>query len=258
MNRYEILIGKEPEEGDLEITPLKRSEAVDDVLKREGSERSFGGIDVGTGDSAVVTIRDSEGNVLDQTELENQASSLPDFNIPDQTIYLSVQTARFRVPNRNGDSFEVGDLVCADQEGVIRPCVPGGFEPVGAVVDTSTANSTADIQILTMDQLVNQEAINEAIAQRYQRIQEQRAQDEADSRNEAQRAPSEYVSPFFDYHYFNDPPVEGVSGATGAHPSHIGELHEHPKMQRNLKVPRNHVIVDRNEWHRARRRGGNR
>ena len=49
----------------------------------------------------------------------------------------------------------------------------------------------------------------------------------------------------------------GVSGVSGQ-VSHQGILHDHPRMQQNLKVPNDHVIIDRNEWVRARRRSGNR
>ena len=241
MNRYEILTGKEPPE-----------------------EERVMGVDLGTGNSTtVVTTRSSDGSVLTEAELE----SLWD-GIPDGPIDIPVQSpARFRVQNRNGDSFQVGDLVCADQDGTIKPCVPGGFEPIGAVVSTSQTNATADIQILTMEQHANQEATNQTIARRHQRVQQQRVLEQADAEEAEQRARvdelarvdvlagmARSIAPSMDYHFQEYPPAEGVSGASENRPSHTGNLHEHPQMQQRLKVPNNHVIVDRNEWSRARQR----
>ena len=44
--------------------------------------------------------------------------------------------------------------------------------------------------------------------------------------------------------------------ATEVPESHLGELHEHPVMQRRLNIPDDHVIVDKDAWERARERLG--
>jgi hypothetical protein len=286
MNRYEILIGKEPPEYIM-------------------------GVDVGSGDSTSVwAATQPDGNILFNEDLDRLIENLSDLSVavtrrdvPPPTFITPPAMVRIRV----NENLQVGDLLGADGQGNIRRIVPG-LVPVGIVMQPTSQDGTIVMRTCTTDELLQytrriEEANNRAqsaaeMARNYEetsaretrqivpesdrsealfRLAEQMGMVGVDTTsivNEAQRIADERVglggggdpsnieeAPSMGHLFIHDgnssSGVSGVSGSPGV-PSHLGTLHEHPKMQQNLRVPNDHVIVDRNEWRRARQRRGNR
>jgi hypothetical protein len=253
MNRYEILTGKVPEE----------DKEKDYVM----------GVDVGSGDSTSVwAATQPDGDILFNEDLDRLIENLGDPSVGVTRRDVSPPTfappAMVRV--QAAENLRAGDLVGSDGQGTIRRIVPG-LVPVGIVVQPSDENNEVVMRMCTMDEQLQytrriEEANNRAqssaaMARRYaeasaeEQIVPERDRSEALFRLAEQMGMVEAEAPSMG-HYFQE--VRGVSGATGAHSSHRGTLHEHPRMQQQLKIPQDHVIVDRNEWQRARQRRGNR
>lgn len=315
MNRYEILLGKEPPKEDLIQAVQNRKSSARPLDPKEISNEGFQenltmGVDFGSGDSTSV-IRTIRTDSSSSSSFSSLASWLDNMNDPQTSIMTRREEAQVRfapqaivVNVQNDENLRVGDMVGTDASGVIQRITPDhlGVYPVGVVMEAPVPVSrrmwggggedTAVIRSLTMNDQVNYNRIAEehramtgalnarahqaqsgaTIARRYERQQQYEELlgnarlEEARRLNREAYIPSEEgrvgigSSPPSRELYIHDGNYSaGVSGARGTpQPSHRGSLHEHPRMQQNLKIPNDHVIVDRNEWRRARQRRGNR
>jgi len=236
MNRYEILLGKEPPKEDL----------VQAEQARESSARSLDpnnyvmGVDVGSGDSTSVIQADSSNN------METLLRFVPQ---PGEVAFNA----------QNNENLHVGDIVGYDASGAIT-LDRLGVSPVGVVTQTSLSpeDNTVVVRYLTADQKARMRALH-ARAMQSEVVGETGVQGiQGDSGIATAQHYEEQVSrPERERQreLIYDSEVSGDGTQT---PSHRGILHEHPRMQQNLQVPNDHVIIDRNEWVRARRRSDNR
>jgi len=241
MSRYDIILGKP-------APPPK---------KKAGTVMSM---DTGRGDSTSVAVQTDERTVtglVDTTSSSGATGAVQAAtrrfmgaltndplgqvfvrrNARSSMVNVSPPSSHFNTVVQ--ENFQIGELVGANSNGEIIRLRRPGEVPVGVVVDMPSPRRVyfdgraARAAVVTIRPLTMGEAMD------MQTEQQEREQQERMRFLEMQRMVD------------LPPPSLGIVDMIRK-PSHEGHLHNHPSMQRNLKVPDSHVIVDRNEWLQAR------
>lgn len=135
------------------------------------------------------------------------------------------------------ESLSMGEYVSTTSDGRISKLEPGRI-PIGRVVDADPRDRTATVQFLSTDEQMGAA---------------QRMSSEARDLNRTR----EYRQRMETLEILNRSNIQlsDVLDTTSADPLEPfkGPLHRHPNMEKQLNIPDDHVIVDKEEWERALR-----
>jgi len=308
MNRYEILIGKDPPpSGDFK----ERIRGID-----VGKGDSTRGIDVGKGDStsviSLVTLDPMTGerifgapgavpsigstdpdffeartgvggggdgddsgpgggagddsgsggqtgaSVMRLAYSRDSLIQAPQTFVPSQRRAVS-GSQLFRIRVHNGGYPQIGDIVGTDERGIIRKIETQqqqGLTPIGVIVRSPNQENIAVIRNFTVDETVQYPRVVERITTEGLPFQRQREQIERRGTEGPQLELHEQIEGHGMEQQLGISGRETITAAREAFETaivpHLGKLHEHPRMQQDLNVPDDHVVVDKADWIEAR------
>ena len=149
----------------------------------------------------------------------------------------------FRIRVHNGGYPQIGDIVGTDERGIIRKIETQqqqGLTPIGVIVRSPNQENIAVIRNFTVDETVQYPRVVERITTEGLPFQRQREQIERHGMEQQLGISGR----------------ETITAAREAFETaivpHLGKLHEHPRMQQDLNVPDDHVVVDKADWIEAR------
>ena len=149
----------------------------------------------------------------------------------------------FRIRVHNGGYPQIGDIVGTNERGIIRKIETQqqqGLTPIGVIVRSPNQENIAVIRNFTVDETVQYPRVVERITTEGLPFQRQREQIEKHGMEQQLGISGR----------------ETITAAREAFETaivpHLGKLHEHPRMQQDLNVPDDHVVVDKADWIEAR------